>query len=171
MRIRTAIFGVYVLASAVGLVVLMALVLRDVRLRYVESMRRTLGDTAVYLAAYAPTGSGPGKGAFDITGARGGGAGRPCNGAATARYQQHLRGDGASHRAGELDPRRTHQKPPGRAREVPLGGRRVLPTEGRRRRPAGGPCWRGPSAWWRPTTLSGTWRNWGWSCTWDLEIA
>ncbi len=53
MRIRTAIFGVYVLASAVGLVVLMALVLRDVRLRYVESMRRTLGDTAVYLAAYA----------------------------------------------------------------------------------------------------------------------
>jgi two-component system sensor histidine kinase CreC len=53
VRIRTAIFGVYVTASAVGLVVLMALVLRDVRLRYVESMRRTLGDTAVYLAASA----------------------------------------------------------------------------------------------------------------------
>jgi two-component system sensor histidine kinase CreC len=53
MRIRTAIFGVYVVASAVGFVVLMGLVLRDVRLRYVESMRRTLGDTAAYLAAYA----------------------------------------------------------------------------------------------------------------------
>ncbi len=53
MRIRTAIFSVYVAASAAGLAVLMTLVLRDVRLRYVESMRRTLGDTAVYLAAYA----------------------------------------------------------------------------------------------------------------------
>ena len=51
MRIRTAIFSVYVAASAAGLAVLMTLVLRDVRLRYVESMRRTLGDTAVYLAA------------------------------------------------------------------------------------------------------------------------
>ncbi len=60
MRIRTAIFGVYVAASAIGFVFLMGLVLRDVRLRYVESMRRTLGDTAVYLATYAtpvsPTG-------------------------------------------------------------------------------------------------------------------
>lgn len=53
MRIRTAIFGVYVIASAAGLVAVMALVLRDVRLRYVESMRRTMGDTAVYLAAFA----------------------------------------------------------------------------------------------------------------------
>jgi len=53
MRIRTAIFGVYVIASAVGFVAVMGLVLRDVRLRYVESMRRTLGDTAAYLAAYA----------------------------------------------------------------------------------------------------------------------
>jgi two-component system sensor histidine kinase CreC len=53
VRIRTAIFVVYVAASAVGFVVLMGLVLRDVRLRYVESMRRTLGDTAAYLAAYA----------------------------------------------------------------------------------------------------------------------
>lgn len=53
MRIRTAIFGVYVIASAVGLAAVMGLVLRDVRLRYVESMRRTLGDTAAYLAAYA----------------------------------------------------------------------------------------------------------------------
>ena len=53
MRIRTAIFGVYVAASAVGFAAVMGLVLRDVRLRYVESMRRTLGDTAAYLAAYA----------------------------------------------------------------------------------------------------------------------
>jgi two-component system sensor histidine kinase CreC len=59
MRIRTAIFGVYVAASAVGFAVMMGLVLRDVRLRYVESMRRTLGDTAAYLAAYAtPTAAG-----------------------------------------------------------------------------------------------------------------
>ena len=60
MRIRTAIFVVYVAASAVGFVVLMGLVLRDVRLRYVESMRRTLGDTAAYLAAYATPGA-PGE--------------------------------------------------------------------------------------------------------------
>jgi two-component system sensor histidine kinase CreC len=53
VRIRTAIFGVYVTASALGFVAVMALVLRDVRLRYVESMRRTLGDTAAYLATYA----------------------------------------------------------------------------------------------------------------------
>ena len=53
MRIRTAIFGVYLLASAVGFAGVMGLVLHDVRLRYVESMRRTLGDTAAYLAALA----------------------------------------------------------------------------------------------------------------------
>ena len=53
MRIRTAIFGVYVVASAVGFAAIMALVLRDVRLRYVESMRRTMGDTAAYMAAFA----------------------------------------------------------------------------------------------------------------------
>ncbi len=53
MKIRTAIFGVYVIASAVGFAAMMGLVLRDVRLRYVESMRRTLGDTAAYLAAFA----------------------------------------------------------------------------------------------------------------------
>ncbi len=59
MRIRTAIFTVYVAASAIGFVGMMALVLRDVRLRYVESMRRTLGDTAAYLATYAtPTFAG-----------------------------------------------------------------------------------------------------------------
>jgi two-component system sensor histidine kinase CreC len=50
MKIRTAIFGVYVAASAVGLAVLMAFILREVRLRYVESMRRTLNDTAAVLA-------------------------------------------------------------------------------------------------------------------------
>jgi two-component system sensor histidine kinase CreC len=53
VKIRTAIFGVYVVASAIGFTAVMALVLRDVRLRYVESMRRTLGDTAAYLATYA----------------------------------------------------------------------------------------------------------------------
>ena len=52
MRIRTAIFGVYVVASAIGFTGVMALVLRDVRLRYVESMRRTLGDTAVLMAGF-----------------------------------------------------------------------------------------------------------------------
>lgn len=60
MRIRTAIFGVYVVASAVGFAVMMGLVLRDVRLRYVESMRRTLGDTAAYLAVFAAPAS-PGE--------------------------------------------------------------------------------------------------------------
>ncbi|MBP7142687.1 MAG: two-component system sensor histidine kinase CreC [Opitutaceae bacterium] len=60
MRIRTAIFGVYVVASAAGFAVVMALVLRDVRLRYVESMRRTMGDTAAYLAAFAASAS-PGE--------------------------------------------------------------------------------------------------------------
>jgi two-component system sensor histidine kinase CreC len=56
MKIRTAIFGVYVMASAVGLAVLMAFVLRDVRVRYVESMRRTLNDTAAVLATLAEPG-------------------------------------------------------------------------------------------------------------------
>lgn len=60
MRIRTAIFVVYVGASAAGLAVMMGLVLRDVRLRYVESMRRTLGDTAAYMAAFAAPAS-PGE--------------------------------------------------------------------------------------------------------------
>src|SRR5205823_4860164 len=44
------IFGVYVAVSAVGLVVLMAFILREVRVRYVESMRRTLNDTTGMLA-------------------------------------------------------------------------------------------------------------------------
>lgn len=60
MRIRTAIFGVYVVASALGLAAVVGLVLRDVRLRYVESMRRTLGDTAAYMAAFASP-AGPGE--------------------------------------------------------------------------------------------------------------
>lgn len=63
MRIRTAIFVVYVAASAAGFAVLMGLVLRDVRLRYVESMRRTLGDTAVFLAVLAAEGA-PAEGAW-----------------------------------------------------------------------------------------------------------
>ena len=53
MKIRTAIFGVYVIASAIGLAVLMAFILRDVRVRYVESMRRTLNDNAAVLATLA----------------------------------------------------------------------------------------------------------------------
>jgi two-component system, OmpR family, sensor histidine kinase CreC len=50
VKIRTAIFGVYVAASALGFAVLMAFILKEVRPRYVESMRRTLGDTAALLA-------------------------------------------------------------------------------------------------------------------------
>lgn len=49
VKIRTAIFGVYVAASALGFAVLMGFVLREVRVRYVESMRRTLNDTAALL--------------------------------------------------------------------------------------------------------------------------
>ena len=65
MKIRTAIFGVYVAASALGFAAMMAFVLRDVRLRYVESMRRTLGDTAAFLAVFvaqeAPAGGAWGQ--------------------------------------------------------------------------------------------------------------
>lgn len=50
MKIRTAIFGVYVAASAVGFALLMAFILSEVRPRYVDSMRRTLNDTATLLA-------------------------------------------------------------------------------------------------------------------------
>ena len=50
MKIRTAIFGVYVTASALGFALLMAFILKEVRPRYVESMRRTLADTAALLA-------------------------------------------------------------------------------------------------------------------------
>jgi two-component system sensor histidine kinase CreC len=58
VKIRTAIFGVYVTASACGFAAMMGLVLRDVRLRYVESMRRTMGDTAAFLAVYAQPAAG-----------------------------------------------------------------------------------------------------------------
>jgi two-component system sensor histidine kinase CreC len=61
MKIRTAIFGVYVAASALGFAVLMGMVLRDVRLRYVQSMRRTLGDTAAFLATFAAEGATDGN--------------------------------------------------------------------------------------------------------------
>ncbi len=57
MKIRTAIFGVYATASAVGFAGLLAFVLHDVRLRYVESMRRTLGDTAAFLAVLVAQGA------------------------------------------------------------------------------------------------------------------
>lgn len=50
MKIRTAIYGVYVTASGVGFAILMAFVLREVRVRYLESMQRTLNDTAALLA-------------------------------------------------------------------------------------------------------------------------
>ncbi len=57
MRIRTAIFLVYVLASALGFTAMMTFAVREVRLRYVESMRRTLGDTAAFLATFAAEGA------------------------------------------------------------------------------------------------------------------
>ncbi|MBA4136557.1 MAG: two-component system sensor histidine kinase CreC [Opitutus sp.] len=57
MRIRTIIFGVYVGVSALGFAAVMGLALHDVQLRYVESMRRTMGDTAAFLATYAAAGS------------------------------------------------------------------------------------------------------------------
>lgn len=63
MKIRTVIFGVYVAASAAGFAVLMTFVMRDLRLRYVEAMRRTMGDTAALLAGYAAEGPG-GEGAW-----------------------------------------------------------------------------------------------------------
>jgi two-component system sensor histidine kinase CreC len=66
MKIRTAIFGVYVIASAIGLAVLMAFVLWEVRLRYVESMRRTLNDTAGLLAAMLETESSASGEASDL---------------------------------------------------------------------------------------------------------
>jgi len=52
VKIRTAIFGMYVAASAVGFAILMAFVLREVRVRYIESMQRTLNDTASLLAVF-----------------------------------------------------------------------------------------------------------------------
>ncbi len=51
MKIRTAIFGVYVAASAVGFAVLMRFMLAEVRPRYVASLRTSLNDSARLLAA------------------------------------------------------------------------------------------------------------------------
>ncbi len=51
MKIRTALFGTYVIASAAGLAVLMRFVLAEVRPRYVSSIERTMQDSAELLAA------------------------------------------------------------------------------------------------------------------------
>lgn len=51
MKIRTAIFGTYVIASAVGLAVLMRFVLAEVRPRYVASLQGTLQQSAELMAA------------------------------------------------------------------------------------------------------------------------
>jgi len=62
VKLRTVIFGVYVASSAVGFAVLMAFMLEEVRPRYVESMRRSLNDSAgllsVLLEARLEHGSG-----------------------------------------------------------------------------------------------------------------
>ena len=50
MRLRTVIFSVYVGSSAVGFAVLMAIMLWEVRPRYVDSMRATMRETADLLA-------------------------------------------------------------------------------------------------------------------------
>ncbi len=50
MRIRTAIFAVYVAASAVGFAVLMRFMLAEVRPRYVTAVRQNLEETARLLA-------------------------------------------------------------------------------------------------------------------------
>ena len=50
MRIRTAIFTVYVAASAVGFSVLMRFMLAEVRPRYVSAVRANMRDTAVAVA-------------------------------------------------------------------------------------------------------------------------
>lgn len=51
MKIRTAIFGIYVTASAVGFAVLMRFMLAEVRPRYVASLRSSMSDSARLLAA------------------------------------------------------------------------------------------------------------------------
>ncbi len=51
MKIRTAIFGTYAIASAVGLAVLMRFVLAEVRPRYVSSLERTMQESADLVAA------------------------------------------------------------------------------------------------------------------------
>ena len=54
------------LVSAIGLAVLMAFILRDVRVRYVESMRRTLNDTAAVLATLAEPAPGAATDGSDL---------------------------------------------------------------------------------------------------------
>lgn len=51
MKIRTAIFVVYVGAAACGFAVLMFFILREVRPRYLTSIQRTMNDAAQLLAA------------------------------------------------------------------------------------------------------------------------
>ena len=51
MRIRTAIFVVYVAASAVGFAVLMRFMLAEVRPRYVTAVQANLQDAAHVMAA------------------------------------------------------------------------------------------------------------------------
>lgn len=51
MKIRTAIFAVYVGASAIGFAVLMRFMLAEVRPRYVASLRSSMSDAARLLAA------------------------------------------------------------------------------------------------------------------------
>lgn len=51
MKIRTAIFGTYTIASAVGLAVLMRFVLAEVRPRYVSSLERTMQESVSLVAA------------------------------------------------------------------------------------------------------------------------
>lgn len=49
-RLRSVVFGTYVVTSAVGFLLLMGFVLWEVRPRYVESMRRTMFETARIMA-------------------------------------------------------------------------------------------------------------------------
>lgn len=68
MKIRTAIFGVYVAASAVGLAVLMRFMLAEVRPRYVDSLQRTLHDTARLVAAGIEMRAGDDPAAAELSG-------------------------------------------------------------------------------------------------------
>jgi two-component system sensor histidine kinase CreC len=68
VKIRTAIFGVYVAVSAVGFAGLLGFGLREARARYVEGLQRTMHDTARLLAnalESEPSGNGwAGRGAL-----------------------------------------------------------------------------------------------------------
>ncbi len=50
MKVRTAIFLTYTIASAIGLLVLMRFVLAEVRPRYVSSIENTMQDSAQIIA-------------------------------------------------------------------------------------------------------------------------